>query len=55
MSAVPNTSIFCSLLISCFPGMLLGYCQSDIEKVSFVPIFSRIALILHSKYAVILL
>ena len=31
--SVPNMAVFCSSLISCFPGMLLRYCQSDLEMV----------------------
>ena len=31
--AVPNMAVFCSSLISCFPGMLLGYCLNDFGMV----------------------
>ena len=30
--AVPNMAVFCSALISCFPGELLRYFLSDLEK-----------------------
>jgi hypothetical protein len=43
MCAAPNTAVYCSSLISCFPGMLLRYCVSNFEMVSFVPIFTGIA------------
>jgi len=33
MCAVPNAAVFCSSLISCFPGVLLRYCLTDFEKV----------------------
>ena len=35
MCAVPNTALVCRSLISCFPGMLVGYCLSDFVMVSF--------------------
>jgi hypothetical protein len=31
--AVPNTGVFCSFLILCFPGILLRYCLRDFELV----------------------
>ena len=31
MCAVPNMAVFCSYLISCFPGMLLTYFLNDFE------------------------
>ena len=33
---------FCSSVISCFPGMLLRYCLSDLEIVPVAPIFTSI-------------
>ena len=38
MCAVPNTSPSCSSLISCFPSMLLRYCQRDFETVPVAPV-----------------
>jgi len=35
---------FCISLISCFPGMLLGYCRSDTERVPVAPIITGITL-----------
>jgi len=43
MCAVPNMAIFCSSLISCFPGMLLKYCVSDFEIVPFIIIINIIS------------
>ena len=34
--AVPNMVVFCSCLISCFPGMLRRYCLSDFEMVIII-------------------
>jgi len=31
MCAVPNTAVFCSSLILCFPGMFFRYFLNDIE------------------------
>ena len=42
MCAVPNMAVFCSSLISCFPGVLLRYCLSDFEMVRVAPIISSI-------------
>ena len=41
--AVPNTIVFCSTLISCFPGMLLRYRLSDIEMVPVASVSTGIA------------
>ena len=41
--AVPNTTVFCSSLNSCFPGMLLTYFLNDFEIV--VPIITGITFI----------
>jgi len=35
--AMFNMVVFCSSLISCFPGMLLRYCLSDFEMVPVAP------------------
>jgi len=40
MCAVPNMTVFCSSLTSCFPGMLLTYFQNDFEIVPFAPIIT---------------
>jgi hypothetical protein len=37
MCAVPNMAVFCSSLISCFPGMFLGYFLNDSEMVPVGP------------------
>ena len=42
MYAVPNMAVFCSSLISCFPGRLLRYCLSDFEMVPFATIITSI-------------
>jgi hypothetical protein len=34
LCAVPNMAVFCSSLISCFPGVLLRYCLNDFEMAS---------------------
>jgi hypothetical protein len=40
--AVPNIAVYCSSLISCFPGMLLKYCQCDFEMDPVAPIITGI-------------
>jgi hypothetical protein len=35
---VPNIAVFCSSLISCFPGTLLKYFLQDSEMVPVAPI-----------------
>jgi len=42
MCAVPNMAVFCSSLITCFPGMLLRYCLSDFEMVPVAHIVTGI-------------
>jgi hypothetical protein len=42
MCAVPNTAVYCSSLVLCFPGMLLRYCQNDFEMISVAPIVTGI-------------
>ena len=39
MCAVPNMAVFCSSLISWFPGMLLTYFLNDFEIVPFAAIY----------------
>jgi hypothetical protein len=41
MCAVPNTAVFCSSLISCFPGMLLRYFLDDFEMAVYYYYFAR--------------
>jgi len=36
-------AIFCSFLISCFPGMLLQYCLGDFEMIPVTPVITSIA------------
>ena len=40
--AVPNMAVFCSSLISCFPGVLFRYCLSDFEMVPLAPVTAAI-------------
>jgi hypothetical protein len=39
MCAVPNVAIFCSLLTSWFPGMLLTYFLNDFGMIPVAPIY----------------
>jgi hypothetical protein len=50
MCAVPNMAVFCSSLISCFPGMLLRYCLSDFEMVLVAPIITGIYIGIYYYY-----
>ena len=43
--AVPNMAVFCSSLISCFPGMLLSYFLNDFEMVQVAPIITGITFV----------
>ena len=45
MCAVPNMAVFCSSLISCFPGMLLTYFLNDFEIVPVAPIITGITFV----------
>jgi len=45
MCAVPNRAVFCSSLISCFPGMLLTYFLNGFEMVPVAPVFTGITLV----------
>jgi len=38
--AVPNMTVLWISLNSCFPGMLLRYCMSDIEMFPVVPLIA---------------
>jgi hypothetical protein len=40
MCAVPNIAVFCSSLISCFPGMLLKYFLKDFELLLLLLLFN---------------
>jgi len=42
MCAVPNMAVFCSSLISYFPGRLLRYCLSNFEMVPVATIITSI-------------
>jgi hypothetical protein len=44
--AVRNMAVFCSSLISCFPGMLFRYCLSDFELVPAALIITGITFVL---------
>jgi len=52
MCAVPNMAVFCSSLITCFPGMLLRYCLSDFEMVPVAHIITGItfAVTFHMRW-----
>ena len=43
--AVPNMTVCCSSLTSCFPGMLLTYFLNDFETVPVAPIITGITFI----------
>ena len=45
MCAEPNMSVFCSSVISCFPGMLLTYFLNDFEMVAVAPIITCITFV----------
>ena len=45
MCAVPNMAVFCSSLISCFPGMMLRYFLNDFEIVPVAPIITGITFV----------
>ena len=55
MCAVPNMAVFCSSLISCFPGMLLTYFLNDFEIVPVVPIVTGITGIITGGIIIIIL
>ena len=42
MCALPNMSVFCNSLISCFPGILLRCFLSDFEMAQFAPLTTGI-------------
>ena len=47
--AVRNVAVFCSSLISCFPGMLIRYSLNELEMVPTAPVITDITFgfILH--------
>ena len=49
MCAVPNMAIFCSSLMSWFPGMSLTYFLNDLEMVSVAPVITGITLYFYCK------
>ena len=55
MCVVANMAVFCSSLISCFPGTLLRYFLNDFEIVPVAPIITGVALVLTSTCTVLLL
>jgi len=56
MCAVPNMTVLCSSLTSCFPGMLITYFLNNFEIVPVAPIITGITFVfLHSTCAVFLL
>jgi hypothetical protein len=40
--AVPNVAVYCSSLISCFPGLFVGYFLNDLEVVQVADIINGI-------------
>ena len=40
--AVPNTTVLCSPLMSCFPGGLLSYCLNNSEMVPVAPVITAV-------------
>ena len=47
--------VFCSSVMSCFPGMLFWYCLSGCEMVPFAPLMTGITFASHSTCAEFLL
>ena len=45
MCAVPNMAVFCSSLMSWFPGMTLTYLLNGLEMVPVAPIITGITLV----------
>ena len=50
MCEVPTMAVFCSSLISCFPGMLLTYFLDDFEIVPVAPIITGITFVFTYYY-----
>jgi len=58
MCAVISTAVYCSCLISCFPGMLLRYFLQDFDMVPVAPYYYPSitdVFFLHSECALLLL
>jgi hypothetical protein len=36
--SLTNTAVFCSFVMSCFPGMLFRYFLNDFEVILFAPV-----------------
>jgi len=51
MCAVPSMAVFCSSLISCFPGMLPTYFLNDFEIVLVAPIITDITFVFYTPHA----
>jgi len=51
MCAVPNMAVFCSSLISRFPGMLLKYFLNDFEILPVAPIINGITFVFYIPHA----
>ena len=45
MCALPNMDVFCSSLISCFPGTLFRYFLNDFEMLPVAPIITGITFV----------
>ena len=55
MCAVPNMVVFCSSLMSWFPGMSLTYFLNDLEMVPVAPIITDITLVFTFHLLLLLL
>jgi hypothetical protein len=55
MCAAPNMAVFCSSLMSWFPGMSLTYFLNDLEMVPVAELLLVLPLFLHSTCTVFLL
>jgi len=52
---VPKMAVFCSFLISCFPGMSFWYFVNDFEMVPVALIITSIAFIIYIPHTLYLL
>ena len=52
MCAVPSVAVFCSCLMSCFPGNLFRYFLNDVQMVQVAAVVTGTFLFLHSTCGV---
>jgi hypothetical protein len=52
--AVPSTAVFCSSLISYFPGTLLKYFLKDFEMVPVTPVITGVTFVFYIPHALYL-